>query len=241
MDIADKVCIITGASAGIGLSTARLFAEKGAKVVLAARSAEKLAAIAEDLHAQGREVLAMPTDIRNWDAVNRMVNRTRERYRRIDILINNAGQAATGNVADVRIEDFRAIMDLNVFGALYAIQAVVPMMRKGGGGVIVNISSMVSKMRLPGLGAYAATKTALTMLSETARVELADENIRVVSVFPRMTSTDFGKNALHSGGIDHQERRAQSVGKIPIDSPEYVAGKILDAVQSERAEQYMDG
>jgi len=242
MDITGKVCIITGASAGIGLAAARLFAENGAKVVLAARSAEKLAAIAEDLQAKGREVLAIPTDIRKRDEVIRMIKRAEERYGRIDILINNAGQAAAGTVAEVDVEDFRKIVDLNVFGALFAIQAAVPVMRKGGGGVIVNISSMVSKMHLPSLGAYAATKTALNMLSETARVELSAENIRVLTVFPRMTSTDFGKNTLRrtGGSFDHQQYRSQTAGKIPVDTPEHVAGKILEAVQKENAEQYMD-
>jgi NADP-dependent 3-hydroxy acid dehydrogenase YdfG len=94
MHIEGKVCIVTGASAGIGLAAARLFAEKGAKVVLAARSAEKLAAIASELEAQGREVLATPADIRKRDEVNRMVLWADERYGHIDILVNNAGQAA---------------------------------------------------------------------------------------------------------------------------------------------------
>jgi short-subunit dehydrogenase len=242
MDITGKVSIITGASAGIGLATARLFAEKGAKVVMAARSAEKLAIIAAELEAQGSEVLATPTDIRKRDEADRMVRWAQERYGRIDILINNAGQAAAGNVAEVSLEDFRAIMDLNVFGALHAIQAVVPKMREGGGGVIVNVSSMVSKMHLPCLGAYAATKTALNMLSETARVELSAENIRVLTVYPRMTSTDFRKNTLGSvtGNLGLEPYHSATDKKIPVDSPEFVAGKILEAVQREHAEQYMD-
>jgi short-subunit dehydrogenase len=243
MDITGKVCIITGASAGIGLATARLFAEKGAKVVMAARSAEKLAAIAAELQAQGREVLATPADIRKRDEVVRMVGWADERYGHIDVLVNNAGRAAAGNVAEVSVEDFREIMDVNVFGVMYAIQTVVPKMREGGGGVIVNISSMVSKMHLPCLGAYAATKTALNMLSETARVELAAENIRVLTVYPRMTSTDFRKNTLGSvtSTLGLEQFRAQRTEKISVDSPEYVAGKILEAVQREHAEQYMDG
>jgi short-subunit dehydrogenase len=130
---------------------------------------------------------------------------------------------------------------LNVYGALYAIQAVVPKMRTGGGGVILNISSMVSKLRLPGLGTYAATKAALNLLSATARVELAAENIRVITVFPRTTATDFGKHAVGDMQLrDRQRSRAASSGQV-VDSAEYVAKKILEAAQTEVEEMYMEG
>lgn len=177
--------------------------------------------------------------MRDPSAVNKMIEQTFERYGRIDILINNAGQAAAGTVAEVSDGDFRQILDLNVFGPLYAIQAVVPKMRHAGGGLIINISSMVSKMHIPGLGAYAATKSALNMLSETARVELASDNIRVVTVFPRMTATDFGKNSLGNQRV-RQSQRESAPRNIVTDSPEFVADKILEAARKEPAEQYMD-
>ena len=239
MDIAGKVTIITGASAGIGLATARRFAAEGAKVVLAARSANKLNAVAAELRGQGQEVLPVPTDMRDPVAVGCLIEQTYESYGRIDVLINNAGQAAAGNVADVKVEDFRAILELNVFGVLYAIQAVVPKMRQGGGGLIINVSSMVSKMKLPGLGTYAATKTALNQLSVTAREELAAENIRVLIVYPRMTATEFGAHSLGNRVVRHHQR-AGAVGRTVIDSPEFVAEKILEAALNEPAEQYMD-
>jgi NADP-dependent 3-hydroxy acid dehydrogenase YdfG len=94
--------------------------------------------------------------MRDRSAVNRMVEQACQRYGRIDILVNNAGQAAAGTVAEVRPDDFRSVLELNVFGVLYAIQAVVPVMRQGSGGLILNVSSMVSKMRIPGLAAYTA-------------------------------------------------------------------------------------
>jgi short-subunit dehydrogenase len=239
MDVSGKVTIITGASAGIGLAAARCFAAAGAKVVLAARSADKLAALAAELQAQGQEAVSLPADMRDRAAVERMVAQAFERFGRIDILINNAGQAAAGTVADVDLEDFRQILELNVFGPLFAIQAVVPRMRQGGGGLILNISSMVSRMHIPGLAAYAATKTALNMLSETARAELAPENIRVVTVYPRSTSTDFGKNSLGNREL-RQRQRAGAAANIVVDSPEKVAEKILEAARTEPAEQFME-
>ena len=240
MDISGKVTIITGASAGIGLATAKCFAAAGAKVVLAARSTDKLTALADELHRQGREALSLPTDMRTPAAVNHLIEQAFEHYGRIDILINNAGQAAAGTVTGVNPDDFRQILELNVWGPLYAMQAVVPKMRQGGGGLIINISSMVSKMYLPGLGAYAATKAALNLLSGTARVELAPENIRVVTVFPRTTATDFGKNSLGDQRLRQQQRSA-AAAHVVVDSPEFVAEKILEAAQKEPAEQYMDG
>jgi NADP-dependent 3-hydroxy acid dehydrogenase YdfG len=236
MDVSGKVVIITGASAGIGLATARRFAGAGAKVVLVARSTDKLTALAEELRRQGHDALPITADMRDQQAVSRMIDQAFKHYGRIDILVNNAGQAAAGTVAEVNPDDFRQILELNVFGALHAIQAAVPKMRQGGG-LIINISSMVTKMHIPGLAAYAATKTALNMLSETARVELAAENIRMITVYPRLTATDFGKNSL--GNEQLRQRQRASVSSMTPDSPELVAEKILEAAQKEPAEQYM--
>jgi short-subunit dehydrogenase len=240
MDISGKVVIITGSSGGIGQMTARRFAHAGAKLVLVARSADKLKTLAEELRGQGRDALAVTADMRNQGAVTQMVEQAYQHFGRIDILINNAGQAAAGTVAEVSPDDFQKVLELNVFGVLYAIQAVVPKMRQGGGGLIINISSMVSKMHIPGLAAYAATKAALNMLSETARVELGAENIRVISVYPQLTATDFGKNSIGNSELRQSQRASSSGAQIP-DSPELVAEKILQAAQKEPAEQYMEG
>ena len=169
MDVSGKVVLITGASAGIGAATARVFAQSGAKVVLAARSADKLAALSQELGGLGQEALALTIDLRNPAEVTRMVEQSVAHFGRVDILINNAGQAASGKVDSVSLDDFRQIMELNVFSVVEAIQAVTPVMRAVGGGLIINVSSMVSRMAITGLGAYAATKAALNMLSNTAR------------------------------------------------------------------------
>jgi short-subunit dehydrogenase len=235
MDVAGKVTVITGASAGIGRATALRFAQEGAKLVLAARSVDKLTVLASGLHAKGCETFVIPTDVRDKTAVSALIERANAHFGRIDILINNAGQSAAGTVAEVNPDHFKAIFVLNVMGPLWAMQAVVHKMRSKGGGLIININSMVTKMHIPGLAAYAATKCALAMLSDTARDELAPDNIRVISVYPRMTATDFGKNALGD-----QHLRMQQRGHAPvIDTPEFVAQKILEAAQKEPPEQYM--
>ncbi len=238
MEVQGSVVVITGASAGIGQATARRFAAEGARMVLAARSADKLERLVAELQSQGHEAVAIATDMRDQEQAGRMIEAAVERFGRIDILINNAGQAAAGTIADVNLDYMRQIIELYVFGPLYAMQAAIPHMRQAGGGVIIHISSMVSKMNIPGLSAYAATKAALNMLSATARGELAADNIRVVTMFPRTTSTNFGPNSL--GNRDLRSRQRAAAHHVQVDSADQVAEKILQAAREEPAEQYMD-
>ena len=237
MEVQGKVVIVTGASMGIGAATARVFAAAGAKLVLAARSADKLSGVAESLPAQA-ETLTVPTDMTDPAQVQALIERADERFGRIDILINNAGQAAVGPVATVNPEHYRRVIELNLLGPLHAVQAVVPKMRAQGGGVIINISSSVSKMAIPGIGAYASTKYALNGLSLTARNELESENIRVLLFHPGMTATDFGKNALSENPGDGPRPNSDQPRPKP-DSAEAVAHKILEAAVSEPAESGM--
>ena len=239
MDLRDKVVIVTGASAGIGFATSLQLAAAGAKIALAARSADKLRVISENLRGKGCDALVVPTDMRNRGQVEHMVEETIKHFGRIDILINNAGQGMAGFVENAGIDDYLKLIELNVFGPVYAMQAVIPKMRQAGGGMIVNVSSMVSKMHILGLGFYASTKAALNILSETARYELERDNIKVATIFPRTTATDFGKNSLGDQKL-RQRQRSAAPASIPVDSAEFVAGKILRAIETDSAEQYME-
>ena len=239
MNIQDKVVLITGASEGIGLATARLFAQEGAKVALAARSADTLTTIVNELHEQHREAIAVPTNMRNKDEIESMVDSVFQQYGRIDILINNAGQTVRGTIADVDVDQFRQIFELNVLGPVEAMQAIIPKMRQNGGGLIINVSSNVSHMHIPAIGAYASTKAALNMISDTAREELAQENIRITTMFPRQTATNFGKNSLATSKTSQQGPRP-SQGRPEPDTAEDVAQKLLEAPRNEPHDQYMD-
>jgi short-subunit dehydrogenase len=230
MQIKDKIAIVTGASAGIGLALARELSKRGAKVVLSARSTEKLNQLE-------REILgsfAVPADMHKPDEVRSLIHRAHEKFGRIDILVNNAGQGLRAAVETINLDDYRAIMDLNVFSVLLAMQEAIPIMRKQGGGTIVNVSSMVSKNYFPTLGAYASTKYALNALSLTARQELASDKI-VVSVFhPKMTATEFGQNS-------RGEKYVSSAGRpgMAVDTAEQVAEKIAEQIESGAAEANM--
>ena len=222
MQIKDKIAIVTGASGGIGLAVAKRLAQEGAKVVLAARSADKLKQLEREIPGS----FAVPTDMRKQEDIHQLVQQTEQKFGRIDILINNAGQGLLSPVESIDLKDYREIMELNVFAVLEAMQAVIPIMRQQGGGAILNVSSLVSKNYFPQLGGYASTKYALNALSLTARQELASDKI-VVSVFhPKMTATEFGQNArgetYHSG--------AGRPG-MTIDTPEAVAEKMIQLIE----------
>ena len=234
MDVEGNVVLVTGASEGIGAATARLLAARGARVALAARSADKLRELAGELDGS----FAIHADLRESESIIAMVEATVEHYGRIDVLVNNAGRALRAAVADVKIADFQDIVDLNVYGPLLAMQAVIPHMRQQGGGSIVNVSSNVSKMAIPTIGAYAATKYALNGLSLTARAELADDGIVVTVMYPGQTATNFGKNAAVDQSMVSAPPPSGGSNTSP-DTAEEVAERILAAIVNGPAEQYM--
>lgn len=230
MEIKDKVVVITGASMGIGLALAHELGRRGAKVVLAARSTERLAELEKEIP----NSFAVATDMREAEDIKNLVAKAKEKFGRIDVLVNNAGQGMRSSVEKIDMEVYRSVMELNLFSVVEAMQAVIPVMRAQGGGMILNISSMVSKNYYPTLAAYSSTKYALNSISLTARQELETDNI-VVSVFhPKMTATDFGKN---SAG----EKYDSSAGRpgMMVDTAEQVAEHIAEQIESEASEANM--
>ena len=224
MDINGAVCIVTGASSGIGAATARLLSGKGARVVLAARRAERLEALAAELPGS----LALPTDVTLPGQVERLVTQTVDACGRVDVLVNNARQGLHVPLEELDPADLRAVFDLNVVAPLVGMQAVLPFMRAQSGGAIVNVSSGTSLRVFPGLGGYAATKAALNMVSQVGRLELAAAGVMVSVVYPCVTATEFHERLraghLFSGG------RA-----IPRDPPELAAAAIAFAIRSGEA------
>ncbi|MFP4013084.1 MAG: SDR family NAD(P)-dependent oxidoreductase [Chitinispirillaceae bacterium] len=232
MQIKDSVVIITGATSGIGESAAWLFAEKGARVVLAARTESKLKMIQKQL---GENSLAVTCDVKEREQVKNLVKRAREKFGGVDILINNAGVGCAGAIESVSDENARSVMELNVLGPLLTMQQVIPVMKENGGGLIMNVSSMITKTCTKGSGAYRASKCALDALSEAARVELGKHNIRVTTVYPGLTDTDFFSNTLgnDSGG------KASASLKRRMRTPRFVAERILDGARKEPRIVYM--
>lgn len=234
VDVKGKVVLVTGASEGIGEATARLLAARGAKVAIAARSIDKLNELTSELD----DSFAIQADMTQPESITAMVDTVVEHYGHIDVLVNNAGRALRAPVTDVNIADFQNIIDLNVYGPLLAMQAVIPLMRKQGGGSIVNVSSNVSKMAIPTIGAYAATKYALNGLTLTARGELAGDGIVVTVMYPGQTATNFGRNATVDQAMASAPPPPGGSNTTP-DTAQDVAERILEAITEGPAEQYM--
>ena len=229
MKVKDKVVIVTGASSGIGLATAKLFSQKQAKVVLAARSKEKIEKLAKAFP----NSLAIPTDMTDEKQIKEMVKKTVSHFGRVDILINNAGRGYDAYIEEINTDKFRELFALDLIGPVVAMKEVIPYMRKQKEGAIVNISSGTALMALPGMSPYSSLKRALVGISLTAREELKDDNITVSVVYPYITSTDFEKNTMKEG--DSGERDGSP---MPGDPPEFVAEKILEAIETGKAEVF---
>ena len=235
MNISGSVVIVTGASSGIGLCTAQLLAQRGAKVALAARSTEVLRKLEQELPGS----FAVTTDMNDWESVRSMVQAVLDHYGRIDGLVNNAGKAYEATIEQIDPDVFEEIFRLNVLSVVVATQAVLPIMRAQGSGTIVNINSGTSFMRIPGYSVYSSSKRALMGITLTGREEFAPHGILVSSVYPGMTATNFGVNKV----VADEEKGASGTGPVRDytkgDAPEAVAELIVKALEEGEAEYFM--
>jgi NADP-dependent 3-hydroxy acid dehydrogenase YdfG len=224
MEIEGAVCIVTGASSGIGAATARLLHGRGARVVLAARRTERVEALAGELPG----VLAVTTDVTVAEDLERLVARVLDAYGRVDALVNNAGQGLHVAIEELDPADLRAVFELNVVAAVMGMQTVLPVMRSQAAGSIVNVSSATTLRVFPGLGGYSATKAALNMISEVARLELLGSGVTVSIVYPAVTATEF-HDRLRAGHM------ADGARNIPSHPPELVGEAIAFAITTGEA------
>jgi NAD(P)-dependent dehydrogenase (short-subunit alcohol dehydrogenase family) len=215
-----KVAVVTGASSGIGEATVLELASRGASVVAAARSVEKLEGLARRAAAYG--VRIVETDVADRESVEAMVGTVAGEFGRVDVLVNNAGLGLSGRVAELRAEDLRYVFEVNTVGPLNCVQAALP--RMGEGGRIINVSSVVGKRAIPKVGGYCSTKFALNALSDSLRVEVADRGVTVTSVYPGTTRTSFRDNSRRT----KDEKRGWRPKGV---APERVAQKIADAAE----------
>ena len=199
----DRTVIVTGASSGIGRETALAFARAGANVVLAARRMEVLEKVRAELPEASARLLCLRTDVTVDADVARLADATLARFGCIDILVNNAGAGLRAPVADVRPEDAQRAMELNFFGPVRCIQAVLPAMKRKGRGQIVNVGSVLSVVATPRNSIYCAGKFALLALTDALRMELKGAGIEVIAVLPGYTDTPFFDNMVRYDGSAH--------------------------------------
>ena len=226
----DKVVVITGASSGIGAATAELLAARGASIVLVARRADALDAVAARC---GPRALAVVADVTRREDVRRAVDEAMRRFGRIDVWINNAGQGITRPPSELTDEDIDSMVRSNVKSAIYGMQEVLPHFKNRGNGQIINISSMLGRVPFANFrSAYSAAKHFLNAMTAMFRdeVQQAYPNIQISLVSPGVVGTEFGLNAVYGGPDSRQLPGAQPV--------EEVAQVLADVIDSRKPDVY---
>lgn len=226
--IQNKVVIITGASSGLGEATARYLAAQGANVVLGARRAERLVSLVAEIQAAGGEALAVTTDVSQRGDVENLAQQALAHFGRVDVLINNAGIMPMAAMSKLKVDEWDAMIDVNVKGVLYGIAAVLPTMQAQKSGHIINLSSVAGLKVAGGMGTvYSATKFAVKAISEGLRAEVVNDNIRVTTLYPGAVASE-----LVHGSSDPQATTAMQAFyeafEIPADS---VARAIAYAIE----------
>ena len=226
MTLIGKTAVVTGASSGIGEVTARLLAQKGCDVALAARRENRLQDLAAEL---GEGALAVPTDVTDPTACEALVSRAVERFGSVDVLVANAGLGLYGSIPDGDPEDWRRMFEVNVLGVLHATRAAVRHMLDRGSGDIVIVSSLAGR-RVPTADGtvYAATKHALTAVAEGLRMDVSARGVRVINVEPGLVRTEFPESTSQSAEQFYAEKEYS-----PIEA-EDVATAVVYAVGQPR-------
>src|SRR5437879_814689 len=190
-DLAGQVIAVTGASSGIGEATALACARAGAAVALAARRAERVEALADRIKGEGGSAIAVPTDVGDEQQAHAFVERAHSELGRLDVLVNNAGVMLLGPIENAPTEEWRRMIQVNVFGVLYCTHAALPLMHAQQSGHIVNVSSVAGRFARAGSGVYNLTKFGIGAFSESLRQEAVGYGVRVTVIEPGAVATEL--------------------------------------------------
>ncbi len=226
IDLAGKVCVITGASSGIGAATARVLARKGATVILAARRKDLLEELAEDIHKRGGTASAFRTDVTSAEDLRALLEHVRLEHGRCDVLINNAGVPGGGTFSELSAERIRLVTETNYISVLLATKVFLDLLLASRGH-IVNVASLAGRYALPGAGVYAASKHAVVAFSESLHFELRPRGIMVTVVNPGLVATEgfFPKDS---------PLWKDPIVKPFLMKPERVADAIVDVIRKRK-------
>lgn len=190
-DLTGRVAVVTGASSGIGVATAKLLVEEGVQVVLAARRKDKLDALAAEL---GEQAVAIEADVGDAGQVARLFDQVKQRFGGLDLLVNNAGVGINGPFTDSKPEDWRTQIDANLYGVLNATHAAIPLLKGRAGAMIASVSSVGGRYGIAGWSIYNATKFAVVGFHDALRKELGPDGVRVSVIEPGAVWTEWGNN-----------------------------------------------
>lgn len=212
-NIKDKVIVITGASSGMGEAAARHLAQKGARVVLAARRSDRIDTVANEINELGGSAIAMATDVTLEEDVKALVDAAVKQWGRIDVLINNAGVMPLSTLDQAKVSEWNQMIDVNLRGVLHGIAAALPYMKAQKSGQIINTASVAAHLVFPASAVYSATKYAVRALTEGLRKEASEYNVRATLISPGAVSTEL---LDHISDKDVQSANQAYVGKVGI-------------------------
>ena len=216
-NIADKVVVITGASSGIGKSTAKLLARHGARVVLGARRMDRIDAVVKEISATGGKAIGFAVDVTKRAELEALIQGAVDSFGRVDVMVNDAGIMPIAPMAALKVEEWDRMIDVNIKGLLYGVAAVLPIMQKQKQGHIINMASVFGiKVFAPGATVYCATKSAVRALTEGLRMELHSQNIRCTMVSPGAVATELPESS--SEEATRENLREFYKMAIPADS-----------------------
>jgi NADP-dependent 3-hydroxy acid dehydrogenase YdfG len=229
-DIEGKVVAITGASSGIGEATALLLAERGATVVLGARRTERLDKLVDDIRDRGGRAVSLSTDVTRREDLERLVSGAVGEFGRLDVLVSNAGISKIGPMADLDVDGWSAMIDVNLRGVLHGIAAALPVFRRQGQGHFVTTVSTAGLKIVPTMAVYAATKNAVRTLLEGLRQESTDGVVRTTSISPGYVRTELADSV---DDPQAREQIRQGMAQFAI-APEAVARAVAFAIDQPR-------
>jgi NADP-dependent 3-hydroxy acid dehydrogenase YdfG len=227
-DIREKVIVITGASSGIGEATARLLAQRGARVVVGARRTDRLERLVSEIRAEGGEAEYRAVDVTNREDVEGFVAFAEERFGRVDVMVNNAGVMPLSPLEALKVDEWDRMIDVNVRGVLHGIAAALPRMQRQGSGQFVNVSSLGGHKVIATGAVYCATKFAVNAISEGLRQEVGAD-IRVTVVSPGVVESELADSITHAGSA----AMIETFREIAL-TPDAIARAIAYAVEQPR-------
>ncbi len=224
----DKVIIITGSSIGIGRAMARIMGQRGAKIVLNARNAERLNATYQQLLSEGLSVTAIAGDVSKMEDCQKIIDHAIATFGKIDALVNNAGISMEGTVEDLSPEVFKKVMDVNYLGSVFPTKCAIPHLRKTKGSIIF-ISSAAGIRGIPKFSVYSSSKMALTALAESLQIELEKDNIHTGIAYVGFTENDPQKTIYDANGkVIPQPNR----NLVKTEPPEAVAKRVMNMIEN---------